>query len=390
MPFSIRSRVGNGGTPIAPRRPPRRPPATCYRINGIVMRVTACLSLVLSFLAAAGVAAPALGANCNEPLSAVYERVSPAVFSLQATRINKNKLDRRFETVSGSGFLIEADGHALTNAHVVDGASSMVATLDSGQKVGARLLGVDTVLDVALLKLDVPKPQPVGRFGDSSTVRVGDEVVAIGNPIGFDQTMTRGIVSGVNRILPSTPGDEPMLQTDAPINPGNSGGPLLDRCGAIVGITTLISYEAQNIGFAIPINSVKAVLRELRESGKVTRPWLGVQGRMMDPRLGNILKMPLTAGYLVEVVEDGSPAEKAGLRGGELSLTVQGEEFLLGGDIITALNGVAIRTLQDFSARVKSLKPGQRVRLTVFREGITRDISLVAVERPRLPYDLAE
>jgi S1-C subfamily serine protease len=164
----------------------------------------------------------------------------------------------------------------------------------------------------------------------------------------------------------------------------------LDRCGVIVGITTLISYEAQSIGFAIPINSVKAVLRELRESGKVTRPWLGVQGRTMDPRLGNILKMPLTAGYLVEVVEDGSPAEKAGLRGGALSLTVQGDEFLLGGDIITALNGVAIRTQQDFSARVKSLKPGQRVRLTVFREGTSRDVSLVAVERPRLPYDLTE
>ena len=354
------------------------------------MRVTAPLTLTLWFLAVAGVTPPALGAACTEPLSVVYERVSPAVFSLQATRINKNKLDRRFETVSGSGFLIEADGHALTKAHVVDGASSVVATLDSGQKVGARLLGVDTVLDVALLKLDVSKPQTFGRFGDSSTVRVGDEVVAIGNPIGFDQTMTRGIVSGVNRMIPNTPGDEPMLQTDAPINPGNSGGPLLDRCGSIVGITTLISYEAQNIGFAIPINSVKAVLRELRESGKVTRPWLGVQGRMMDPRLGNLLKMPLTAGYLVEVVEDGSPAEKAGLRGGELSLTLQGEEFLLGGDIITAVNGVAIKTQQDFSARVKSLKPGQRVRLTVFREGITRDISLVAVERPRLPYDLAE
>jgi S1-C subfamily serine protease len=273
---------------------------------------------------------------------------------------------------------------------VVDGASSVVATLDSGQKVAARLLGVDTVLDVALLKLDVGKPQAVGRLGDSSAIRVGEEVVAIGNPIGFDQTMTRGIVSGINRVIPNTPGDEPMLQTDAPINPGNSGGPLVDRCGFIVGITTLVSYEAQNIGFAIPINSVKAVLRELRETGKVTRSWLGLQGRTMDPRLGTLLKMPLTPGFLVEVVEDGSPAERAGIRGGELSLTVQGEEFLLGGDIVTAVNGVPIRTQQDFSSRVKALKPGQRVRLTVFREGSTREVNLVAVERPRLPYDLAE
>jgi serine protease Do len=354
------------------------------------MRPPLRLFLALALLLVIPLPSAAPAATCTEPFTAVYDKVAPAVFSIQATRINKNKLDRRFETVSGSGFIIEADGYALTNAHVVDGASAVVATLDSGQKVGARLLGADTVLDVALLKLDVSKPQTVGRFGDSSTVRVGDEVVAIGNPIGFDQTMTRGIVSGINRVIPNTPGDEPMLQTDAPINPGNSGGPLVDRCGAIVGITTLISYEAQNIGFAIPINSVKVVLRELRESGKVTRPWLGLQGRTMDPRLGTLLKMPLTAGFLVEVVEDGSPAEKAGLRGGELSLTVHGEEFLLGGDIITAVNGVPIRTQQEFSTRVKSLKPGQRVRLSVFREGNTREVNLVAVERPRLPYDLVD
>jgi S1-C subfamily serine protease len=354
------------------------------------MRASRRLFPALSFLACAGLASPTWGATCTEPLSALYEKVAPAVVSISATRINKNKLDRRFETVSGSGFMVEADGLALTNAHVVDGASSVVATLDSGQKVAARLLGVDTVLDVALLKLDVGKPQAVGRLGDSSAIRVGEEVVAIGNPIGFDQTMTRGIVSGINRVIPNTPGDEPMLQTDAPINPGNSGGPLVDRCGFIVGITTLVSYEAQNIGFAIPINSVKAVLRELRETGKVTRSWLGLQGRTMDPRLGTLLKMPLTPGFLVEVVEDGSPAERAGIRGGELSLTVQGEEFLLGGDIVTAVNGVPIRTQQDFSSRVKALKPGQRVRLTVFREGSTREVNLVAVERPRLPYDLAE
>ena len=347
--------------------------------------------LALFLLALVGLPSPAVAAApCTEAWSDVYNRVSPSVFSIQATRINKNKLDRRFETVSGSGFIIEADGHALTNAHVIDGANSVVATLDSGQKVGARLLGLDTVLDVALLKLDVPKAQPAGRFGDSSTVRVGEEVVAIGNPIGFDQTMTRGIVSGINRVIPNTPGDEPMLQTDAPINPGNSGGPLVDRCGAIVGITTLISYEAQNIGFAIPINSVKTILKELRDSGKVTRAWIGLQGRTMDPRLGNLLKMPVTAGFLVEVVEDGSPAEKAGIRGGELSLTVQGEEFLLGGDIVTAWNGANIRTQGEFSARVKALKPGQRVRLTVFRDGSTREVNLVAVERPRLPYDLAD
>jgi serine protease Do len=337
-----------------------------------------------------GLALPAAAAPCTEPLSAVYEKVAPSVVSIQATRINKAKPDRRFETVVGSGVIVESDGHALTNAHVVDGAAAILATLDSGQKVPAKLLGLDSVLDVAVLKLDVQRPQPAARLGDSGTIRVGDEVVAIGNPIGFDQTMTRGIVSGINRILPSPTADEPMLQTDAPINPGNSGGPLVDRCGMVVGINTLISSEAQNISFAIPINSVKLIMRELKETGRHARPWLGIQGRAMDTRLGSIVRTPVTAGYLVEVVEDGSPAERAGLRGGDLSITIQGEEFLLGGDIVTAINGMPVRTQQDWSARVKALRPGQRARVTVFRDGTSREVTLVVTERPRMPYDLAE
>jgi serine protease Do len=333
---------------------------------------------------------PASAAACTEPLSTVYEKVAPSVVSIQATRINKANPERRFETIVGSGVIVESDGHAVTNAHVVDGAATIVATLDAGQKVAAKLLGLDSVLDVAVLRLDIQRPQPAARLGDSATVRVGDEVVAIGNPIGFDQTMTRGIVSGINRILPNSSTDEPMLQTDAPINPGNSGGPLVDRCGMVVGINTLISTDAQNINFAIPINSVKAIIRDLKESGRHSRPWLGIQGRAMDTRLGSILRMPVTAGYLVEVVEDGSPAERAGLRGGDLSISVQGEEFLLGGDIVTSINGTPVRTQQDWSVRVKALRPGQRVRLTVFRDGISRDVVLSVVERPRMPYDLAE
>src|SRR5207244_11370384 len=136
-----------------------------------------------------------------------------------------------------------------------------------------RILGLDSALDVALLRVESAAALPAARLGDSSAVRVGDEVVAIGNPIGLEQTMTRGIVSGLNRLLPGM-SDEPMIQTDAPINPGNSGGPLVDRCGAVVGINTFISEEANSIGFALPINAAKAVLRDLREFGKVVRPWI--------------------------------------------------------------------------------------------------------------------
>jgi serine protease Do len=356
-----------------------------YDDGDVSMVVIGCLaSLVLAL------APPAAAASCSEPLSAVYEKVAPSVVSIQATRINKAKPDRRFETIVGSGVIVESDGYAVTNAHVVDGAAAIVATLDSGQKVPAKLLGLDSVLDIAVLKLDVQRPQSAARLGDSGTIRVGDEVVAIGNPIGFDQTMTRGIVSGINRILPSSTTDEPMLQTDAAINPGNSGGPLVDRCGTVVGINTLISSEAQNISFAVPINSVKTIMRDLKEAGRYARPWLGIQGRAMDLRLGSIVRTPVTAGYLVEVVEDGSPAERAGLRGGELSITVQGEEFLLGGDIVTAINGTPVRTQQDWSARVRALRPGQRARLTVFRDGASRDLTLTVAERPRMPYDLAD
>jgi S1-C subfamily serine protease len=204
--------------------------------------------------------APATAAadTCAEPLTVVFERVSPSVVAIQAMKINKAKPQRRFETVVGSGVIIEKDGQILTNAHVVDGAASLSVTLDSGNRVTARILGLDPVLDLALLRVDTAAALPAARLGDSSGVRVGDEVVAIGNPLGLDQTMTRGIVSALNRLLPGI-SDEPMIQTDAPINPGNSGGPLVDRCGNVIGINTLISEDAQSIGFAVPMSAAKTV-----------------------------------------------------------------------------------------------------------------------------------
>jgi serine protease Do len=333
--------------------------------------------------------AAALAEPCTESLAAVFERVSPAVVSIQAMKIDKARPQRRFETVVGSGVVIEKDGHVLTNAHVVDGAASLSVALDSGTRVAARVLGLDPVLDLALLRIDVQNPLPVARLGDSSTVKVGDEVVTIGNPVGLDQTMTRGIVSGLNRLLPGI-SDEPMIQTDAPINPGNSGGPLVDRCGHVIGINTFISEDAQNIGFAVPVNAAKAVLRDLREVGRVVRPWLGMQGRAVDARLGALIRLPLTPGYLVEIVYDGSPADRAGIRGGNLSVVVQGEEYLLGGDIVTAIQGAPVRTHQDYVAKVRTLRPGQRVRVTLFREGQTRELTLTVAERPRLPSDLVD
>ena len=342
-------------------------------------------TLVLALLLAPGLA----GAQpCTEPLPQLFERVSPAVVSIQAMKINKARPQRRFETIVGSGLIIDK-AEVLTNAHVVDGAASLSVTLDSGAKVTARVLGLDAVLDIALLRLEGPGALPVAQLGDSSGVKVGDDVVAIGNPLGLDQTMTRGIVSGLNRMLPGI-SDEPMIQTDAPINPGNSGGPLVDRCGRVIGINTLISEDAQSIGFAIPINAARSLLRDLRESGRVVRPWLGMQGRPIEASLGAVVRMPVTPGYLVEIVYDGSPAERAGVRGGTLAVVVQGEEYLLGGDIVTAIQGTPVRTHQDYVNKVKTLKPGQRVKVTLSRDGHSREVTLTVAERPRLPSDLGD
>jgi len=326
---------------------------------------------------------------CTESLASLFERVSPSVVSIQVTKINKAKPQRRFETIVGSGVIIDRDGQVLTNAHVVDGAASLLITLDSGARTPARLVGMDTVTDLALLRIDTSSPLPVARLGDSAALRVGDEVVAIGNPMGLEQTMTRGIVSGLNRILPGL-SEQPMIQTDAPINPGNSGGPLVDRCGAVVGINTFISEEANSIGFALPINAGKSILRDLRETGRVVRAWLGLQGREVDTQLMTVLKLPLSPGYLVEVVYDGSPADRVGVRGGSLSVVVQGEEYLVGGDILTTIDSTPIRTHEDYLAKVKSLKPGQRTRITIIRDGQRRELSLTVGERPRLPADLSD
>src|SRR3989442_7942220 len=197
----------------------------------------------LALLATLALPTVAAAQRCAEPLATLCERVSPAVVSIQAMKINKAKPQRRFETVVGSGMIIDKDGQILTNAHVVDGAASLTVTLDSGNKTPARILGLDSVLDVALLRVDSAAALPAARLGDSSAVKVGDEGVAIGNPIGLEQTMTRGIVSGLNRLLPGI-SHEPIIQTDAPINPGNSGGPLGAPAGAGVGLNTPISEGA--------------------------------------------------------------------------------------------------------------------------------------------------
>ena len=202
--------------------------------------------------------------------------------------------------------------------------------------------------------------------------------------------MTRGIVSAINRILPETPFSllEPLIQTDTPINPGNSGGPLLNRCGDVIGITTAIMPEAQNIGFVIPINLAKAVLASLVSQGRVIRPWTGFHGQLVGGSLRDILRIPLVDGLLVEAVEPGSPAERVGLRGGELELVIGGRSLLVGGDIITTVNGTPLNSPDSFVTIMRALKVGATISLTVFRDGEYHTVEYSLPERPLLPGDV--
>jgi S1-C subfamily serine protease len=329
--------------------------------------------------------------DCTEPIPELYQRVSPSVVFISAVTIDPYKITNRVSSVIGSGFIISNDGLVLTNSHVVFGRQVISVTLDNGQRTQAKLLGADPLLDVAVLRIPAP-PEGLSKatLGNSDAVRIGEEVVAIGNPLGLEQTLTRGVVSGVNRILPESPMSMmlPLIQTDAPINPGNSGGPLLNRCGEVIGINASILAEAQNIGFAVPINIAKQVIPEMVERGRVIRPWFGISGKLIKKELMEIISIPLVDGFLVETIEPESPAQQAGVHGGGLPITIGEMEFLLGGDIITEINGQPLDDPDRFVKLIRSLKVGDKVRLTLYREKKTEKVEFSLLERPILPSDL--
>jgi len=350
---------------------------------------------VLWWLAPTGVSAVQLGGtSCSISLPDLYDQVSPAVVMVTGRAINPYRLRDRISRVLGSGFIIDKDGLILTNAHVVFGLQSLAVTLDDGTVMAAKLVGADPIFDIAAIQIPRPKSGrlPTVPLGDSDKLRAGEEVVAIGNPLGLDQTVTRGIVSAVNRILPETPLSlsEPLIQIDAPINPGNSGGPLLNRCGEAVGINSAIVADAQNIGFSVPINLAKSVLPSLIKDGRLIRPWIGFHGQLIGAELQKLLQMPLVEGLLVEVIEPGSPAEKAGMRGGEMELTIGGSSVLLGGDIVVNLNGTPMNQPEKLSSIMRGLKVGSVLKLKVYRQGKYLDLQYTLPERPLLPGDLSE
>jgi S1-C subfamily serine protease len=293
-------------------------------------------------------------------------------------------------TATGSGFVIDEEGHLLTNNHVVEGATKITVTLGSeDESYPAKVVGTDPATDVALLKVDVPsdKLHPLA-LGDSSELEVGDPVVAIGNPFGLDRTVTSGIVSALQRQIEAPNGFSisHVIQTDAAINPGNSGGPLIDADGRVVGINSQIETGGGGgnvgIGFAIPINTARDVAGQIEEDGKVQHAYLGISGGTITPEIAKALNLPVEEGVLVaEAVKDG-PADKAGIEGGDTEATIEGASVTLGGDIITALDGQKISGMEELVNIVNGRQAGEEIDVTLLRGGDEKTVTVTLGNRP--------
>jgi serine protease Do len=317
----------------------------------------------------------------------VYKQVAPATLFIASAYVTRHQWTNGQNTGIGSGVLIDSNGLILTNTHVVDGAAKITAILHDGTRLPAEVVGSDPVSDVALLRVTLPKdyrPLTV-KLGNSDRLEVGQRVLAIGHPFGLGYALTTGVVSGLGTQTIGSWGipSERIIQTNAAINPGNSGGPLVDLQGRVIGINTAMLRDAQNIGFAIPINTVKTVMAQLQAHGRVIRPWLGIKGKMLTDDIIDLFTLPLGRGLLIEDIEEGSPAEKTGLRYGSLNVMIEGEQWVLGGDIIQSVNGIDLTKDEQHDDMVKSLSVNQKVELTVLRDGTSHTIFVTLQERPR-------
>jgi S1-C subfamily serine protease len=292
---------------------------------------------------------------------------------------------------TGSGFLVDTEGHIITNNHVVENSDKVEVKLGSSDKTyTAEVVGADPATDVALLKVDAPADSlhPL-VLGDSGSVEVGEPVVAIGNPFGLDRTVTAGIVSAIQRQIQAPNGFSisHVIQTDAAINPGNSGGPLIDSSGKVVGINSQIQTGGGSggnvgIGFAVPINTAREVVQQIEEHGEVKHAYLGISGGSITPDLAKALKLPEEEGVLVNEVVKGGPADQAGLKGGNTSATIEGASFRLGGDVITEVDGKKISGMEEVINAVNAASAGDKMELTVDRDGETKKITVTLGVRP--------
>jgi S1-C subfamily serine protease len=313
----------------------------------------------------------------------VAAQVSPAVVCVTA-------IDQ-FGACIGSGFVIDQEGHVVTNNHVAEASEELFVTLANEHTVSATLVGMDPGTDLAVLKIDVPaEALVVAELGNSSSLQVGQRAIAIGNPFGLERTVTTGIISSLGRTLPRDDSDfqiAEVIQTDAAINPGNSGGPLLDSHGRVIGVNTAIrslSGVNSGVGFAIPVDIVKRVVPELITHGRYRHPWVGITGStMITKEMVDNLDLPVENGVLVYSVEPDSPASKAGLQGGDREVLISGRRVVAGGDILVAIEGVEVKRFDDLINYLGSrTSVGDRITLTLIRGGEQIEVELTLEERP--------
>jgi S1-C subfamily serine protease len=317
----------------------------------------------------------------------IYKEAAPAVANIVTRTV---EYDFFFNPVpvegAGSGFVIDTDGHILTNYHVVQGAQTIEVTLGDQSRYKAKYIGADSANDIALIQIDMNgrKLTPLS-LGDSRTLQVGQRVLAIGNPFGFQSTLTTGVVSSLGRTVQTDENTliDEAIQTDAAINRGNSGGPLMNSHGEVIGINSAIyspSGTAAGIGFAIPINTARRVAEDLITKGHVTRASMGLEGRPLWPGLADALNLPVQQGLLIERAIPGGPAAQAGIHGGNRSVLAGMRELRIGGDVLVAINGKLIASQSDLNVLLNRSKPGDTVTVTIIRDGKKMDIPVKLAE----------
>ncbi|MDC0159387.1 trypsin-like peptidase domain-containing protein [Candidatus Nitrosopelagicus sp.] len=316
-------------------------------------------------------------------LAEVFERSEMSVVQVNVLRGGDGGI--------GSGFVYSKEGHIITNQHVVKDSTKVTVTFLDGESFIGDVIGIDRDLDIAVVKVNSENPERLQPLiiGDSSKLTVGERITAIGNPFGLSGSMTSGIVSQMGRLLPQQTGYSipDVIQTDAAINPGNSGGPLFNMNGEVVGINTAIQSatgEFTGVGFAVPSNTVKKVVPVLIKDGEFKHPWMGISGTDVDPELAEMRELESSKGFVVVSVIEGSPAEKAGMKGVTQTRERDGREFPMDGDIIIEIDGKTVRKISDILVHLQREKSvGDEMIITVLRTGVAFDLTMILEERPR-------
>ncbi len=329
-------------------------------------------------------------------ISDIYDRAAPGVVQITSTsRAGAENPGSSLQPAEpqqalGSGFVLDKAGHIVTNYHVIDGADTIEVSFSNQDTLTAKLVGSDPSTDLAVLRVETSSRglRPL-ELGDSDTVRVGDPVIAIGNPFGLDRTATAGIVSALQRPITAPNGYtiDHVIQTDAPINKGNSGGPLLNDRGKVIGVNSQISTggsETGNvgIGFAVPSNTVKGIAAQLIDLGRVDRAFIGIGGTTIEPELARQFRLSVDAGVLVERVGKATPAARAGLRAGTSDTVVAGQSYTLGGDVIVAVAGRRVASLEGLRDALSTRKPGDVVELEIYRGNEQRTLEITLGRQP--------